>query len=394
VLHKIALMCAIATGLSGADFEWNIPKGFPRPVVPADNPMSAAKVELGGYLFYDKRLSANGKTACATCHRQDLAFTDGQAQAKGTTGELHPRSSMSLVNVAYATSLTWANPALDSLEEQALVPILGENPIELGLKGHEPVFVSALQKEPVYQRLFPRVFADGIEKGRDVYTLKNAVKAIAAFERTIISMRSPYDRYRWEGESSAISDSAKRGELLFSSSEKAGCFQCHGGWNFTAVRVEGHSAGGGMSHAFFNTGVSKYEAPNRGVYEQTQRAEDVGKFRPPTLRNIAITAPYMHDGSLATLEDVIDHYAAGGKFDHANKTRILRKFALTASEKADLIEFLKSLTDEKLLHDPRWSDPWSVGEAPLSQPKADEGVGRGPGGPPHNLLAAGAPAKQ
>jgi cytochrome c peroxidase len=374
VLHKIALMCAIATGLSGADFEWNIPKGFPRPVVPADNPMSAEKVELGRYLFYDKRLSVNGKTACATCHRQDLAFTDGRAQAKGTTGELHPRSSMSLVNVAYATSLTWANPALDSLEEQALVPILGENPIELGLKGHEPVFVVALQKDPVYQRLFPEAFADEMEKGRDVYTLtnvytlKNVTRAIAAFERTIISMRSPYDRYRWGGEYSAISDSAKRGELLFSSSEKAGCFQCHGGWNFAAVRFEGGPArGSGMSHAFFNTGVSMYQAPNRGVYEQTQRAEDVGKFRPPTLRNIAMTAPYMHDGSLATLEDVIEHYAAGGKFDHANKTRILRKFTLTASEKADLIEFLKSLSDEKLLRDPRWSDPWTSGRAPAKR---------------------------
>jgi cytochrome c peroxidase len=277
---------------------------------------------------------------------------------------------MSLVNVAYATSLTWANPALDSLEEQALVPILGENPIELGLKGHEPVFVVALQEDLVYQRLFQKVFAEEIEKGRDVYTLKNVTRAIAAFERTIISMRSPYDRYRWEGESSAISDSAKRGELLFSSSEKAGCFQCHGGWNFTAVRFEGSPArggGGGMSHAFFNTGVSKYEAPNRGVYEQTQRAEDVGKFRPPTLRNIAMTAPYMHDGNLATLEDVIDHYAAGGKFDQANKTRILRKFTLTANEKADLIEFLKSLTDEKLLQDPRWSDPWTSERAPAKQ---------------------------
>jgi cytochrome c peroxidase len=355
-LGKIAFACAIATRLFGADFEWNLPKGFPRPLVPADNPMSVAKVELGRYLFYDKRLSVNGKTACATCHQQDLAFTDGRAQAKGTTGELHPRSSMSLVNVAYASSLTWASPALDSLEEQALIPLLGEDPIELGLKGHEPAMIDALKSDPVYQRLFPQVFGYTL---KNLYTLKNITKAIAAFERTIISMRSPYDRYRWDGDSSAISDSAKRGEILFSSSEKAGCFQCHGGWNFTSIRFEGNRAGGeGMSHAFFNTGVSMYQAPNRGVYEKTQRAGDMGKFRPPTLRNVAITAPYMHDGSLATLEDVIDHYAAGGKFDHPNKSHILRKFTLTPSEKADLIEFLKSLTDEELRHDTRWSDPW------------------------------------
>ncbi len=366
MLKEIAVACTIATGLIGADFDWNIPKGFPRPLVPSDNPMSSAKVDLGRYLFYDKRISVNGKTACATCHQQELAFTDGRAQAKGTTGELHPRSSMSLVNVAYEASLTWANPTLDSLEEQALVPILGESPIELGLKGHEAAFLNAVKADPVYQRLFPAVFGS-----RDVYTLKNVTKAIAAFERTIISMRSPYDRYRWDGDSSAISESAKRGELLFSSSEKAGCFQCHAGWNFTAIRFEGSPARGegrregrtegrseGMSRGFFNTGVSTYQAPNRGVFEQTQRSEDIGKFRPPTLRNVAITAPYMHDGSLATLDDVIDHYAAGGKFDYPNKSRILRRFTLTGDEKRDLIEFLKSLTDEEMRHDPRWSDPW------------------------------------
>jgi cytochrome c peroxidase len=358
LLRQIAVACIIATGLAGADFDWNIPKGFPRPLVPSDNPMSAAKVELGRYLFYDKRISVNGKTACATCHQQEFAFTDGRAQAKGTTGELHPRSSMSLVNVAYEASLTWANPILDSLEEQALIPILGENPIELGLKGHEAAFLNAVKADPVYQRLFPAVFGSG-----DIYTLKNVTKAIAAFERTIISMRSPYDRYRWDGDSSAISESAKRGELLFSSSEKAGCFQCHGGWNFTAVRFEGSPVRGGegrtegTSRGFFNTGVSTYQAPNRGLFEQTHRDEDIGKFRPPTLRNVAITAPYMHDGSLATLEDVIDHYAAGGKFDNPNKSRILRRFTLTAYEKRDLVEFLKSLTDEEMRHDPRWSDP-------------------------------------
>src|SRR5580658_5090788 len=128
----LALLTFLLAFAGGTGFYWTLPAGFPRPIVPADNPMSAAKVELGRYLFYDKRISVNGKTACATCHQQESAFTDGRAQAKGTTGELHPRSSMSLVNVAYEASLTWANPTLDSLEEQALIPILGENPIELG----------------------------------------------------------------------------------------------------------------------------------------------------------------------------------------------------------------------------------------------------------------------
>jgi cytochrome c peroxidase len=352
-LHRtIALTLAITAGLFGADFDWNIPKGFPRPAVPSDNPMSVAKVELGRYLFYDKRMSVNGKESCGSCHRQELAFTDGRARAEGATGQLHPRGSMSLVNVAYVARFTWANPTLDSLEEQALTPMLGEEPIELGLKEQE--FLNALRHDPLYQRLFSRAFPEA----GDIYTLQNVTKAIATFERTIISMRSPYDRYRWGGESSAISDSAKRGELLFSSSERGGCFQCHGGWNFTSVRFEGSKNIPGEGGGFFNTGVSKYEAPNRGLYEQTTRPEDIGKFRAPTLRNIALTAPYMHDGSLATLEEVVDHYSAGGKMDHPNKSHILRPFKLTDGEKHDLVEFLRSLTDEELLRDPRWSDPW------------------------------------
>ena len=349
---------ALAPLLTGAVFDWNIPQGFPRPAIPDDNPMSAAKVELGRYLFYDARMSVNGKESCATCHRQELAFTDGRAQAQGATGQLHPRSSMSLVNVAYVPFLTWANTTITSLEEQALVPMLGEEPIELGLKGHERELLYAVRRDPVYEKLFPQAFPGT----SDPYRITNVTKAIAAFERTIISMRSPYDRYRWGGDSSAISDAAKRGEILFFSSERARCFQCHAGWNFSgAIQFEGSevprrdddSPGG-----FFNTGVSAFTAPNRGLFEQTGRTGDIGKFQAPSLRNVAVTAPYMHDGSLATLDEVIQHYAAGGKLDHPNKSPILRPLNLTDSDKRDLIEFLKSLTDEEMLHDPRWSNPW------------------------------------
>jgi len=345
----------VAAG-TAADFNWNLPKGFPKPAVPPANPMSEAKVELGRYLFYDTRLSFNDKESCATCHKQELAFTDGRAHAEGTTGQLHPRSSMSLVNVAYATSLTWANPALDSLEEQALGPMLNTEPIELGLKGHEQEFLEKLRREPVYQRLFPLAFPDEA----NLYTLANVTKALAAFERTIISMRSPYDRYRWSGDMAAISDAAKRGELVFSSSERGRCFRCHDGWNFSSVRYAGsqeHPAEDSM-RGFFNTGGSLYAAPNRGVYEYTKHAEDLGKFRAPTLRNVAVTGPYMHDGSFATMEEVIDHYAVGGKYEDPNKSRILQPLKLSEGDKKDLVEFLKSLTDDELLRDPRWSNPW------------------------------------
>ena len=265
---------------------------------------------------------------------------------------------MGLVNIAYAPRLTWANPTLELLEEQALAPMFGDKPVELGLKGIENKFLGVLHQDPRYEKMFAAAFSE-ITGNR--FTVENVTRAIAAFERTIISMRSPYDRYRWNGDSTAISDAAKRGEIVFSSSEKGGCFQCHGGWNFSSVRFAGADRGamedrGGL---FFNTGVSGYAPPNRGLAEHTGRENDIGKFKAPTLRNIAVTAPYMHDGSIATLEDVIDHYVNGGRMAHANKSTIMRPLKLSEQDKSDLIEFVKSLTDEEMLRDPRWADPWT-----------------------------------
>jgi len=357
------------TLLAQSGFVWKIPKPFPKPFVPADNVMNAAKVELGRHLFYDKRISSNGKQSCASCHRQELAFTDGRARAVGTTGEEHPRSSMSLANVGYSPTLTWANPSLSSLEEQALIPILGTAPIELGLKGQEERFLGDVRRDPVYQKLFLNAFPG--ESGP--YSMSNVAKALAAFERTMISVNSPYDRYRYGGEPNAISDQAKRGSLLFASGERTACFQCHGGWNFNgAVRYEGSNL---PRAEFHNTGLYNiagefsYPAANTGLYQFTQQREDIGKFRAPTLRNIAVTAPYMHDGSVATLSEAIDHYAAGGRtiasgphagVGHANPNKALNVngFKLTESEKADLIAFLESLTDTDFLHNPELSDPW------------------------------------
>ncbi len=351
---RYAMVLLLAAKLAAADFAWTLPKGFPRPVIPAGNPMNVAKVELGRHLFYDKRMSVNGKGSCGSCHVQKFAFTDGRSRAQGATGQIHPRSSMSLVNVAFVPRLTWADPNLGSLEEQALIPMLGEDPIELGLKGHEQAFLTTVQGDALYRRLFPQAFPGD----HDLFTLGNVTKAIAAFERSIVSFRSPYDRYRYGHDETAISESAKRGEILFSSSERARCFRCHGGWNLSGpVRFEGGEQEPQPHALFFNTGVAVYAPPNRGLFEHTHQAEDVGKFRAPSLRNIAVTAPYMHDGSLATLEEVIEHYAAGGRYEHPNKSRIVRGFSLTDAEKHDLIEFLKCLTDDELLRDPRWADP-------------------------------------
>ena len=349
-------------------FEWNIPAPFPRPPVPADNPMSVSKVELGRYLFYDTRMSVNGQQSCATCHRQELAFTDGKARGEGTTGERHPRGAMSLANIAYSAALTWANPTLVSLEEQALVPMFGTDPVELGLRGEEERFLGEIGRDTVYQRLFPRAFPGDSAP----FTIPNVARATAAFERTLISMRSPYDRYRYGGDSGAISESAKRGETFFSGRQGA-CVQCHSGWNFSGpVR---HEARPVVRPAFFNTGLYNvagdvsYPAPNTGVHHFTKRMQDVGRFRPPTLRNIAVTAPYMHDGSIETLAEVLDHYAAGGRtiasgphagvgHDNRNKFPGVRGFSMTEAEKRDVIAFLETLTDSVFLRDPALSNPW------------------------------------
>lgn len=349
-------------------FQWNIPAPFPKPFVPADNAMSYAKVELGRRLFYDTRLSVNRQQSCASCHRQELAFTDGKASAVGTTGELHPRGSMSLANVAYNPALTWANPNTTALEQQALVPMLGTHPIELGLNSVQEALLSELSADTMYKRMLARAFP-----GDPTYTLSHVTRAIAAFERTMISLQSPYDRYRYGGEPNAISESAKRGETIFFSGQRGACFQCHSGWNFNGeVSYEGRP---GPRAAFFNTGLynvagtTSYPSTNTGLHEITKRMEDVGKFRVPTLRNVAVTAPYMHDGSVKTLADVIDHYAAGGRtiasganagvgHDNPNKAPSVHGFTISAGDKADLIAFLESLTDSTFLRNPALSNPW------------------------------------
>jgi len=353
---------------SAPEYEWDLPKGFPRPAVPADNLMSAAKVDLGRHLFYDLRLSGNGAQSCATCHQQDKAFTDGMATSVGSTGEDHPRNSMSLVNVAYATTLTWANPSLSRLEDQALVPMFGRHPVELGL-GDDRVWLGVLQRDSRYTTLFSRAFPGDT----DPFSRQNVVRAIAAFERTIVSARSAYDRYHFDRDEQALSASAKRGEVLFHS-QPMSCFTCHGSVTFTGEIAAAGSPPRAQPE-FHNTGLYNlpgllsYPAANTGLYETTRDPRDVGKFKAPTLRNVALTAPYMHDGSISSLDEVLAHYAAGGRtvsegpnrgvgHDNPNKSPRIGGFPLTPEDRADLLAFLRSLTDEEMVRDPRLSNPW------------------------------------
>jgi cytochrome c peroxidase len=364
----VALLCV---GLASsqlpaqATYPWALPSGFPPPTIPADNPITEAKVDLGRHLFYDTRLSGNGTQSCASCHEQARAFTDGKPRSVGSTGQIHPRGSMSIVNIAYAQALTWANPSLTRLEEQALVPMYGDHPIELGLDRTD-TWLQTLGRDATYQRLFRAAFNEEQPVSRD-----NVLKAIATFERSLVSARSPYDRYHFDRNDAAISEAAKRGEVLFHS-RPLSCFTCHGGIHFSGAMGTPRRA---MAIEFHNTGLYNLRGPlsypteNTGAFEVTRNAADVGKFKAPTLRNVAVTAPYMHDGSVATLEDAIDHYAAGGRTiatgayagigrDNPNKSGSIRGFALTQDQRADLIAFLQSLTDEALLKDPRFGNPW------------------------------------
>ena len=310
-----------------------LPQGFPAPRVPAGNPMSPEKVELGRRLFYDARLSGNGTQSCASCHEQARAFTDGRSRAVGSTGATHPRAAMSLANAAYAASLTWSDPRVRGLEEQAVVPLDNEHPVEMGARHHEKEIEGRLRSEPVYRDLFPRAFPGDAQP----ITLRNARRAIASFERTIVSGDSPYDRYVWRDDASVMTDGARRGMALFFS-ERLACGSCHGGFAFAGPAVWRGGASGPAR--MVNNGIA-----------------GGGRFKIPTLRNIAATAPYMHDGRYATLDEVVEHYARGGDLN-ADRSKLVRGFTITAQEKCDVVAFLESLTDEEFLRNPALGDPW------------------------------------
>ena len=368
---RLVFALALASGCApeGASWDWELPEGYPEPGVPADNPMNAAKVELGRPLFYDTALSRKERQSFASCHDQARAFTEPLATSVGSTGEVHPRNAMSLTNVAYLPALTWANPLLDELEEQALVALFGEHPVELGMAGHEALLVEGLAAEPLYQTLFH----DAYPGEPDPITVANVAKALGAFQRTLISHDSPYDRFVYGGDESALTASARRGAELFFS-ERLECFHCHGGFNFTDA-VE-HGGAISTDVAFHNTGLydldgrGAYPADNQGLLEITGDRRDMGRFRAPTLRNIELTGPYFHDGSAATLEDALAHYEAGGRSieDGPNagvgsesplRSIIVNGFTLTEAERADVLAFLHSLTDRTFITDPRFADPFA-----------------------------------
>ena len=328
-------------------FQGPFPATMPAPASPADNPLTVEGVALGRHLFYEKALSVNNTVACASCHRQELAFTDGLARARGVNGAMSPRSSMSLTNLAWEPSLTWDGAATE-LESQARIPI--ENPVEM----HQSLGtgVARLQATPTYPALFRKAF------GSSTITEANVLKALAQFERTLISGNSRYDQYV-RGNRTALSSYEEEGMELFithpNGIQRGGnCGDCHSGDLQT-------------KHTFSNNGLDA-TFTDLGLGLQTGRPTDNGKFRIPSLRNIALTAPYMHDGRFATLAEVVDHYNQHVVLNSPNiDIQLLnttndprqrsRTLDLTVAEKAKIVAFMQTLTDTAFVHDKRFSKP-------------------------------------
>jgi cytochrome c peroxidase len=319
----LLLAAALPLPAHAQGFAWQLPRGFPTPAVPADNPMSAAKVALGRRLFFETRLSVTGRYSCASCHDPKRAYTDGRAHAVGATGAAVSHSAMSLYNVAYNLSYGWQQPLVKTLEQQMRQPLLNRHPVEIGLDPHDQKVNARLQADATYPQQFAAAFA-----GDGTISITRIIKAIAAFERTLIDGHSPFDEYVFAGQHDALSPSAKHGMSLFFSA-RIGCAGCHSGFNFSGNWRDSKGATGRASFADDGLGA--------------------GPMRVPTLRNITLTAPYMHDGRFATLDAVLDHYQRVGRLpDSAHGGRRdprLKSFTLNATERADLKAFLDSLTD-------------------------------------------------
>lgn len=345
-----------------------LPSGFPEPQVPESNPLTEEKIALGRFLFYDTRLSGNGTQSCASCHQQRLAFSDGRKLATGSTGTLLHRNSQGLTNVAYNANLTWASSLLDTIEQQVLIPLFAEHPVELGATGHENEILERLRSEPLYRDAFASAYPELQEQ----IDWPQIIRALASFNRILISGNSPFDRFTYQGQPDALSESAKRGAEIFFS-ETTECHHCHGGFNFTLSSIHADSAF--EAEDFHNTGLynlngqGAYPASDTGLFEVTEDPRDMGKFRAPSLRNVAVTAPYMHDGSIETLEEVVRVYEAGGRLIESGpnagdgrtsplKSGFVQGFRLSDAERQDLIAFLESLTDPDFLEDPRLSNPF------------------------------------
>lgn len=295
------------------EYELQIPEGLKDMRIPGDNPLTKAKIELGKQLYFDPRLSRDNTVSCASCHDPNQGWSNGESFATGVDGQVGGRSAPTIINAGYSYFQFWDGRA-QQLEGQALGPI--ENPIEMDMK--LPALVEKLNTIEGYRQQFQDVFGGPV-------TTDAIAMAIASFERTILSADAPYDRFK-AGDTKALSDSAQRGMKLFFNQAK--CSSCHSGGNFSDA-------------AFHNIGVGmENKEPDFGRHAVTQLEGDRGSFKTPTLREIARTAPYMHDGSEKTLHDVVQYYNKGGVKNPQLDEEIV-PLKLSDEEIDDLVTFLK-----------------------------------------------------
>tara|TARA_R110002073_G_scaffold208011_4_gene368410 strand:- start:16354 stop:17472 length:1119 start_codon:yes stop_codon:yes gene_type:complete len=362
----VLLACTAADEDHGIDVDLGLPQHFPEPIAPLDNRLTTEAIELGRHLFYDTRLSGNETLACATCHKQELAFADSLALSTGATGDEGVLNAPSLANAIYAFPLTWAQGAVHSIEEQLMGPMFGDAPLEMGMAGLEDEIVERLVRDARYRELFADAYP-----GEDI-SVDSVRLALASFVRSLVSYRSPFDLFL-AGDIGAISGSASRGSELFYS-ERLGCSNCHAGFAFTTA-VQSSATNRSQTSPFHNIGLynidgeGSYPANAQGRIAESGFAKDMGRFRVPSLRNVALTAPYGHDGSVATLEEFIRIYEDGGRRiesgPHAGDGREnpwrssdLNNFELSDDERSDLIAFLTSLSDASFVADSKFSNPW------------------------------------
>lgn len=345
--------------LFGTPQPLEIPKGFPATNIPADNPQTVEGVELGRHLFYDKRLSADLSMSCGSCHAQHRAFSDVtlDATSTGVDGIKGRRNSMALFNLAFQEKFFWDGRA-QSLEEQSLHPI--EDPLELNVKLE--TVIARLEADTAYPEMFAAAFGD------NKISKKRIGKAIAQFERTMISANSEFDKVkRISGnidapfiEDASTVGSKNNGWLLFKGIQ-GDCFHCH------SIEKDGAFLGGGfgINNQFRNNGLKMKYRGDLGRQGVTNEPSDFGKFKVPSVRNSERTAPFMHDGSVPSLDSVIRFYSFGGfsngntdpQMDFAGDAKGTRN--LSEQQIDDLEEFLKTLTDWEFLEDPRFSDPFA-----------------------------------
>ena len=296
---------------------------------------------LGQHLFFDRRLSFNNTKSCASCHEPGLAFSDGYRRSATATGDMTLRNAPSLVNAGLLHFFDAADPSVTDLEAQHLRPLYGIEPVELGVMGNEELILTRFRNAPRYREMFRAVFPGD----EDPFRMPNVIRAIAAYVGTLKSENSRYDRFL-RGEREIFSESERKGMALFFS-DRLGCGSCHVPPHFTTATR--HRS---IDSVYVNTGIMPLSDDDPGLEGYTGKAGDRGKFKIPSLRNVAVTSPYMHDGSVATLGEVIDLYRKGGKGENADPR--VKGFSLSEDEKIQLIDFLYTLTDSTVFDNPRF----------------------------------------